>query len=120
MDLLAYLQTSKTSIYDDSDTDWVQFVKDHKLIIREQATVYSISVDKMSMVKYDLMRLISEISYPFGCMWMIYIINDFLSDITFVATDNNPFTLYVPDLSSSIPKLYTFYQSSKNSTEVSA
>lgn len=64
--------------------DWVRFVKDHIEEIKARATIIDISPSLMNVVRYNLSRFLREQRIDTRHDWIVYLINEFNSDVDFI------------------------------------
>jgi hypothetical protein len=91
--------------YSDVDPAWRQFVDDHKAFLIANSTTMQISESYMQQFVQDLPRYLRSINYNTQVTWIIWLINDLVTDIAFV---QNIGTLLIPPFQI-IENLYTSF-----------
>ena len=82
MTLVDMLKDKRSEI-DDANPKWVQFIKDHRDELIQNATVRTFSDDYMNIVRYDMRQYLRLASYPEGLDWIVFYINDIQNESDF-------------------------------------
>lgn len=104
MSLITILNNA-TSVYDDTDPAWRQFILDHKTYLLQQSTLRIITSAYIQRYSYNLQAYLQSVNYPTSAAWIIGILNAIPSNIEF---DRSVSQLYIPPFSL-IETLYTTY-----------
>lgn len=78
--------------YKADDSQWVQFILDHKQYLIDNSTIVPIDVNTMNTYRYKPYLFLTSKKVDFGMMWIVCFIND-CND--FHKFDNLSF-LYIP------------------------
>jgi len=97
---------SKISIFDNGDPTWVQFVRDHLSIIKQESTKKTLSPEYVRPFNYKLEYLLVDNNLPMAYAWIVCLLNNLSSNEEFV---NIP-EILIPK-SETIGRLYGVYKS---------
>lgn len=111
MSLLSELAAYNNNTILGNDAGWRLFVLDHIENVRSNGTTLTITPALMSQCQNDLPRLLRSENISSVLDWVVYMLNDFQSDLDFVIPEIGRRTIYVPDLSY-MQDLYQSYQRS--------
>ena len=100
--------STKVSQYDDVDTGWRTFVRDHREELLRRSTLNELTADKAQQVNYNSARFFRDIGYRPDFVWIAMYVNGLACDADFV----NIRAIYVPDVNY-IMELYAQYRITK-------
>lgn len=92
-----------------NDFMWVQFVKDHKEIIKENSTTIVLHPNDLRKFKYGIESYLTEYNYPKSIGWIVLWLNQLDSNFNF---DESLQTIMIPDINQLI-SLYSQYTTNK-------
>lgn len=107
--LIALLNNSLNN-YNDTDSNWRQFISDHKTYLIANSKIRNLSPSYFQGVQYNLKAYLRKINYMTNCAWIVALINNIPNDVNFAAGIG---FLYIPNFSI-IEALYTTYITTKN------
>jgi hypothetical protein len=93
---------SKSDNLQNSDTEWVLFIQDHRRYILEKCQVITLSNDEINLYDYRPEDFLTSKEYPTSCLWIFLWINQLENTEKFL----NMKTLLLPNLA----QLYNYRQ----------
>lgn len=95
---------------DTSDAAWLQFLDDHKTILKRESDIVTLTADMTELTKFSLPQFLrSDPAYDESIAFIVRSLNDIPNDWYFTyQEDGNPRTLYIPKISI-IEELYQSY-----------
>lgn len=100
-----YFLKYKLAPSDDLSPEWWRFIRDHKQIIIDNATLYNISMSFMATTEYSVAKFLRDNHIDPGLARIVQFINDINHEMDFI----NIATLYVPHRTY-IDELYMSYK----------
>jgi hypothetical protein len=99
------LLSQKFGTYENTDDNWVQFVKDHRSLILANSTIHEPSLVYQYPHEYNLGRYLKSIAFDISAMWIVRYINNYDTDKDFAQITK----IYIPDISH-LRELYELYR----------
>ena len=82
--LLKQIYEEQIDQYCSEDQNWVQFVRDHFLYIRNSAQTTSLDAYRHNTMKYRLEDfLVDQMNIPRSCAWIVLLINQLGTNVDF-------------------------------------
>lgn len=98
-----------------NQSDWFLFIYDHIADIRAKAKEVTVTAALMNQVEHSIPQLMRNQNVPSEYTWIVYLINDFASDLGFTRSRTGDRIVYMPD-TTYITDLYNKYNSSSQVT----